>query len=237
MKQVKLPAGYKIAHRGLHGKQIPENSLASFEEAINRNIAIELDVHILKDQTVVVFHDDNLKRMVGIDKDIRECTYEELKAYKLKDSSFHIPTLKEVLKQIDGKVPLLIELKYDVKGGKLERAVAQLLKSYVGEYYIQSFWPFSIYWWKKHDPKTYRGLLIAVKNQSKLQLWLVEHFLFLLDVDFVSYEKGNYQRPFFRKCVRKGIPIFIWTVKTKQEYLQAKPFAKCLIVENLDELK
>ena len=67
-----------IAHRGIHNnKTVPENSIKAFEKAIKRKIPIELDVHILKDNTLVVFHDDNLKRMTHIDKKIRDYTYPE----------------------------------------------------------------------------------------------------------------------------------------------------------------
>ncbi|MDR0831933.1 MAG: hypothetical protein LBM99_03435, partial [Bacillales bacterium] len=71
-----------IAHRGLHNQNIekdknkllPENSLGAFQEAINKNYLIELDVHLLKDGTVVVFHDFNLKRMCGVDLIIEDLT-------------------------------------------------------------------------------------------------------------------------------------------------------------------
>lgn len=61
-----------IAHRGLHNNNFPENSLPSFENAIKHGFAIELDVHLLSDGTVAVFHDDSLKRMTGINGLIKE---------------------------------------------------------------------------------------------------------------------------------------------------------------------
>ena len=52
-----------IAHRGLHDEQYPENSMPAYEQAIAHDFNIEIDVHVSKDGEVVVFHDDNLKRV------------------------------------------------------------------------------------------------------------------------------------------------------------------------------
>ena len=104
-----------IAHRGLHNDKFPENSLSAFENAVKNGFAIENDIHLLADGNVVVFHDDNLKRMCGDDKKINELTLEEVKQYRLKGSDEQIPTLKECLDLVDGKVPLLIEFKCNSK--------------------------------------------------------------------------------------------------------------------------
>ena len=92
-----------IAHRGLHDikKGIPENSMPAFEAALKKGYLIELDIHILKDNSIVVFHDDNLKRMTGIDKKIKDLTYEEVKQYKLQKTDNYIPLLQDVLKLVD----------------------------------------------------------------------------------------------------------------------------------------
>ena len=56
-----------IAHRGLHTDKLPENSLGAFENAIKNSYPIELDVHLLKDGTLAVFHDEVLSRVTGKD--------------------------------------------------------------------------------------------------------------------------------------------------------------------------
>ena len=94
--------------------------MKAFAEAIKNNYIIELDVHLLKDSEVIVFHDDNLKRMTGVNKKVKECTYEEIAEIKLKETEEKIPLLKEVLNLVDGKVPIIIELKTDLRCGKLE---------------------------------------------------------------------------------------------------------------------
>ena len=102
-----------ISHRGVHDNdKVPENSIEAFKLAIKKGYIIELDVHLLKDNEIVVFHDDNLLRMTGVNKKIKNTTYKELQELKLLDTRYKIPKLIDVLNLVDGKVPLLIELKY-----------------------------------------------------------------------------------------------------------------------------
>ena len=82
-----------FAHRGLHNieKGVPENSLSAFKKAAEKGYGIELDVHITKDDKIVVFHDDDLKRMCGVDKKTDEQTYEYLKTLSLYNTNEKIP--------------------------------------------------------------------------------------------------------------------------------------------------
>ena len=101
-----------FAHRGVHDNiKIPENSILAFKEALNNNLNIELDVQLTKDNILIVFHDSNLKRMTGIDKNIHELTYNELVNLKLLNTNERIPTLKDVLELIKGQIILDIEIK------------------------------------------------------------------------------------------------------------------------------
>lgn len=224
-----------IAHRGFHSEQIPENSLKSFERAIELNYPIELDLHIIKDGTIIVFHDDNLKRMCSISKKVKELTTEELSSCYLKGTEETIPTFAQVLNLINGQVPIVIELKYDVLRHKLDKGVANLLKKYKGDYIIKSFLPSSVLWWKRHYPQTKRGLLIAVSNQSKKQLFLIEHLYWLLKPDFISYEKGYYNRKFLQKMGKKQLPILFWTIQNKEEYVEAKKYDAGYLIEKMEK--
>ena len=100
-----------IAHRGLHNNNFPENSLGAFENAIKNSYPIELDVHLIADGTLAVFHDDTLARVCGKDGYVKNLTKSELKNYKLLGTEYCIPTLDEVLNLVNGQVPLLIEIK------------------------------------------------------------------------------------------------------------------------------
>ena len=105
-----------IAHRGFHDNrsECPENSLPAFERAIQMGYGIELDVQLTKDGVPVVFHDWDLKRAAGVDRKIRDCTFEELQSYRLFGSSQTIPTFEAVLELADGRTPLIIELKAEI---------------------------------------------------------------------------------------------------------------------------
>ena len=117
MKDIEILIKKPFAHRGYFNKEdgIPENSIPAFERAVKSGFGIELDVHILKDGAIVVFHDDSLNRMTGVNKNLKDLTYDEIKDLKLNGTSFGIPLFIDVLKIVDGKVPILIELKYDNK--------------------------------------------------------------------------------------------------------------------------
>lgn len=96
MKDISFLKKTFIAHRGYHNMKlgIPENSLLAFERAISYDYAIELDVHLIKDGNVVVFHDDNLKRMTGVNKQIKNCTYHELLLLRLARNLFFYSSFK-----------------------------------------------------------------------------------------------------------------------------------------------
>lgn len=227
-----------IAHRGLHGKNIPENSLAAFSNAIAKGYAIELDVHLLADNTIAVFHDESLARMTGNDGYIKFLNKEDLKVLKLKDSKESIPTLQEVLALVDGKVPLLIEIKNQYKVGKLEQAVIDLLKNYKGEYAVQSFNPYSLAYFKKHAPKILRGQLSGYLKDSKLS-WFKKFVLKRMylnkkvsEPNFISYECSALPNRYVKKY--KNLPLLAWTVKSKEEYMRVVKFCDNVIFEKFD---
>ena len=141
-----------IAHRGYYSldKSIPENSFPAFMLAIEKGYIIELDLHILKDGNVVVFHDDNLNRMTGVDKNIKDTVYSDIKNLRLQNTNNYIPLFKDVLNLINGRVPIIVEFKYDVRVGLLEKAAMDILKNYNGEFVVKSFSPLSVLWFKKH---------------------------------------------------------------------------------------
>ncbi len=91
--------------------EAPENSIPAFQRAVQQGYGIELDVQLTTDNRLVVFHDETLQRMCGFDKKLTECSYDELKHYRLAKSDEKIPLFDEVLKVIDGKVPLIVEVK------------------------------------------------------------------------------------------------------------------------------
>lgn len=161
-KKDKKPFMYKnFAHRGLHKKDktVPENSLAAFERASAYGYGMELDVQLSKDGQVVVFHDDTLNRVCGVDSRVDEKTYDELRQMSLCGSTQTIPLFSEVLKTVRGRGPLIVELKNGKRNEELCEKTYALLEKYSGEYCIESFNPFVVRWFKKNAPEVIRGQL------------------------------------------------------------------------------
>ena len=120
MPRIPLPPVFlttPLAHRGYHNAALrhPENAVSAFQAAIDAGYGIELDVQLCRDGQAVVFHDDTLDRMTARSGAVREYTAAELGLIRLRDSDDFIPTLAQVLQLVDGKVPLLIEIKEDRK--------------------------------------------------------------------------------------------------------------------------
>jgi glycerophosphoryl diester phosphodiesterase len=227
-----------IAHRGYWEKNIPENSLAAFAKAIEKGYAIELDVHLLADNTVVVFHDDSLARMTGNDGYLKYLNKEDLKALTLKGSKEKIPTLQEVLKLVDGRVPLLIEIKNNHKVGNLEQAVLDLLKDYKGEFAVQSFNPYSLQYFRTHAPQILRGQLSGSFKNSKMN-WVTKFSLkrMLLNKkvsqpNFISYEATTLPNRIVKKY--KKLPLLAWAVQSKEEYMKVIKYCDNIIFEGFD---
>ena len=131
-----------IAHRGVFdNKSVPENSMLSFKNAIKYNYPIELDVQLTKDNKLVVFHDDNLLRMTGYDKLLQEANYSEISNLKLLNTNEKIPTFSEVLKLINNRVFLDIEVK---NTKRVKETCDLLMKELINysNYSIKSFNPF-----------------------------------------------------------------------------------------------
>ncbi len=231
------------AHRGYHdiNKKIPENSILAFKRAVRYGYGIELDVHLLNDGNIVVFHDNNLKRVCGVDKAIELCTYAELLNYNLLGTKEKIPLFKDVLSVINGSVPILIETKVIKFDGKLESILLKALKGYTGKVLVQSFNPFSVLWFKKHSPSIKRGLLIAgVMDKKTLSINKMTIKTFFIDLllrsNFISYNIKFLPNKYISfKRFKKN--IFGWTIRTKQEYAFAKKYCDYLICENMNNFK
>lgn len=184
-----------FAHRGLHDIEngIPENSLPAFRRAVDNGYGIELDVQLSADGVPVVFHDATLSRMCAIDRRVDELSYDMLQTFRLNDTDERIPAFSEVLSLIDGKSPLLVEIKMDRFDMRIPEKIALLLSSYSGPYCIESFHPAALWWYRKNRPGILRGQLSThfhVENRtlSPAQYLLGKMVLNLISrPDFISY--------------------------------------------------
>lgn len=128
-----------IAHRGCWGRKLPENSLEAIEKAVNKGYPVELDVHLTKDGSVVVFHDHTLRRMCRVGGCVEEMCEADITKHVLKRTSYHIPTLKQVLDMTCGRVSLFIELKCKDNSEALADAILKLLENYTGDIVFVGF--------------------------------------------------------------------------------------------------
>lgn len=223
-----------FAHRGLWDKDTPENSLSAFKKAIDAGYGIELDVSPIEDGTPVIFHDTKMSRMTGKDKYIQNLTKEELATTTLLSTTETIPTLEQVLKLVDGKVPLLIEIKSQEKVGDLEKRVLELLKAYKGEYAVQSFNPYTLKWFYQNAPKIWRGQLASYFKGVRLGL-IKKLVLRRLGMkksthqNFVSYDVDNLPNIWTKKL---EIPLLSWTIRNQKDYVKAIQYSDNVIFEN-----
>lgn len=239
-KDISILTKSMIAHRGYHNIEegIPENSMKAFKRAVENNLIIELDVHVLKDGEVVVFHDANLKRMTGIDKKIKDFNYNDIKEIKLQGTNEKIPLLKDVLNMVNGRVPIIIELKYDVKCGRLEEEVIKIIKNYNGEYAVKSFNPLSVNYFRKKFPEAIRGQLSSdfkTDKMSKIKKLILSKmvFNFITKPDFISFDIRALPNKKVQK-IRKNKLILGWTIKNENDLEKAKKYCDNYICENID---
>lgn len=227
-----------IAHRGLHTKELPENSLGAFANAIEHCYPIEIDVQLIADGNLVVFHDYALSRMTGMDGYTKNLITSELPSYKLNKTEYSIPTLKEVLDFVDGQVPLLIEIKNEGKVGELESKLWEILKTYKGEYAVQSFNPYSLEWFKKNAPHVWRGQLSTFFKKSKLAFFkkiALKCMLLNKKVscpDFIAYD-ARFLPNFYVKRYKK-LPLLAWVVNSQSEYMKVVKYCDNIIFENFE---
>lgn len=217
-----------IAHRGIFdNKIVPENSIEAFKKAIRKGYIIELDVHLTKDKKIVVFHDDLLDRMTNKKGKIKDYKLDELKDIKLLNTNYGIPTLSEVLKLVKGKVPLLIEMKYDNKSFELPRLLLKELSNYKGEVAIQSFDPFLVSYFRFHKNNYLRGLLIDRKIAS--HILFLKFGILISKPSFLSVQKSLYNNKEINKYKNKK-NIISWTMKSKEDIDKYKDKYDNLIV-------
>ena len=166
--------GWLYAHRGLHdgNKKVIENSMEAFRLAVENGYGMELDVQLTRDGKLVVHHDGSLKRVTGVDKQVHDVDYAELPL--LPDGS-KIPLFTEVLSMVDGRAPIIVEVKHNGGSAKNAAAAWEILKTYKGPYCVESFNPAAMQYFRKHAPHVVRGQLASGGK------WKKE------DLNFVSY--------------------------------------------------
>jgi glycerophosphoryl diester phosphodiesterase len=209
------------AHRGLFTRDqvTPENSMASFDAAAAAGFGIELDITLTADRQLVVFHDDSLDRMCGVQKNVWEVSHRDLSVLRLAGTDERIPLFSEVLALVNDRVPMIVEIKSSPLRRELCEAAARLLDGYGGRYCIESFDPRIVAWFRRHRPEVLRGQLASRGNKKglayRMQWFLLRYLLFnvLTRPHFIAYRIEDARNLSFRLCRRLGALAVAWTVR------------------------
>jgi glycerophosphoryl diester phosphodiesterase len=202
-----------VAHRGYHdmNKEVWENTLSAFSRAIEAGFAIECDLHYASDGVPVVFHDDDLQRVCNLPGEVRERTSAELGLLSIGGTKDKIPTLKQLLRLCDGKVPLVLELKGregDDEG--FAESVLEVLEGYKGHVALMSFDHWLLKDLKALDAPHPVGL---TAEGNKPETFFQHDEAMHLGLDFISYFYGHLPNPFVTAQRQRGIPVITWTVR------------------------
>lgn len=216
-----------FAHRGYFDNEnnIPENSLAAFQRAVDAGVGVELDVALSSDGVAMVFHDQTLERMCGVEGNVWDYTCEELQQMKLLGTDYTIPTLVQAMELIDGKVPVIVEHKMDLVDTAICASSYEILKDYEGQWCMKSFDPRALMWYKSNAPEVIRGQLAAEfwKDEKYAGKALYTALSYLVGnvatrPDFISYQYEGVNNISLVLCRLMGAKAACWTVQTQQAY-------------------
>lgn len=243
MTRVPLPPKFlrlPIAHRGLHDETrgCIENSLSAFSAAISAGYGIELDVQRSADDVAVVFHDDDMDRLTEASGAFRDYSAASLGRMVLRGSTDTIPTLKEVLALVDGRVPLLIEIKenwntMEDTDGILEQAVAAELAGYSGPVAVMAFNPNCIAHMARLAPDLPRGLTTEAYDpvlNAPIPAEVCAYLREIPDYDrtlssFISHQASDLTRPRVSDLKAQGAAILCWTIRSPEAEALARKIA------------
>ena len=223
-KEMEKYKSVMYAHRGLHNDERAENSMSAFRAAVEAGYGIELDVRLSKDGELVVFHDDTLVRVCGLEGKVIDFTADQLADFKLSDTEDGIPRFADVLALVDGRIPLLVEIKENASDGAVAKAACKMLSEYKGEFIVESFNPLSLRVVKNELPNVSRGILshcyLKYPKSRKLLYFLLQSLLlnFVCRPAFIAYDH-RHAKAFGLRFVRRffGVPTLAWTVRSKAE--------------------
>ena len=224
--------GLYIAHRGIQTAKTIENTVPAFSLALDKKVPIELDTHILKDGSIVVHHDDHLKRLMKIDREISDYDYEELKKVTFPNTNIHIPLFQEVLDLVKGKVLIVIEIKRTkiISYKKYCQKILSILEKYPYDFVIKSFDVRIVHWFLKHT-NYITGLLIANRNHSFYDFLMQRKVtLSILKPNFISVDASIVSSKVVQNFRKKG-PVLVWTIRDMDTLNRVRDKADSYLIE------
>jgi|GEM_PF-2629688 len=220
----------QIQHRGIIDKNLKEHSKEAFERCIELDKIIEFDV-IKYEGNTICYHDDNITKKLGQKKSISEKTNAK--------NSLHF---KEVLSIINGKVPIIIDIKdFKIFDRSLEDDIMNQLNDYKGQFVVQSFNPLvNMYFMKKYE-HVVRGQighsLNGIKKLHRVILTICNFCLFYTGrPDYIVYDldPNVYLLSKFNNIL--GLPVIGYTVTKEEDIIAYSSFFDNFIIEGEIEL-
>ena len=237
---------YDYARRGFFDpvKKIPENSMAAFRAAVEHGYGMTMDVRITRDGIPVLFHDQRLYRMTGIDGTVENSTLAELRELKLERTDEGIPTLEEALQMVDGRVPVILEL-HVCEGNQeaLCELTCDVLDVYEGVFAVQSFDPRVLRWFRQQRNEYIRGQMVDYSYSSgttiRSRVWdlfCASLFMnFLTEPDMISCSMGSRMNPSLWLCrALYRVPRFEWTVRSIESYEEVRTGGAIAVFESIE---
>jgi glycerophosphoryl diester phosphodiesterase len=227
-----------LAHRGLHGDGVPENSLPAFAATAAAGYGVELDVMLSNDGEVVVVHDPTLSRVVGRDLAVHKLRLAELQRLRLVGTDERIPTLTEALRTL-GEAPTMVEVKQPrLRAGLLEATVAEIVAEHPGPLCVAGFNPATLRWFRRHQPDTPRVLTAGPLFDTKLPGPVRRRLASLRDLPVVapqavSYELVGLPNPAATRWREDGGVLLTWTVADEEDLARARREADNVIFEHV----
>jgi glycerophosphoryl diester phosphodiesterase len=236
-----------VAHRGLHdiARGIVENMPGAFQAAISANYAIETDLQLSADGEAMVHHDDALGRLNEGSGALLGKTAAELRAVPFKDTSERMISLGDLCALVNGRVPLMIEVKSHFDGDrKLVTRMAEVLRTYSGPAAVMSFDPDQVLALRDIIPERPRGIIAQRSYDDDYWTKLTPaqrggmlhlRHAFRTRPDFVSFWINELPAPapWIARHIF-GLPLLTWTVRTPEQRERAAHYADQMIFEGFD---
>ena len=196
---------YQIRHRCISNKNVREHSKEAILNCIEKDKIPEIDVVMYKGN-IICYHSDKISSKLGQEASIAE---------KLRIENSLL--FKDMLKLIDGKAPIVIDIKdHHLKNRNLEIMLVKELENYKGEYCIQSYNPLVLRWFLKKYPNIIRGQignsLSSLKRSRNIVLAIVNFLLFYSNkADYIVYNLDKYVGILSRFNSVLGLPVIGYT--------------------------
>jgi len=233
VRRVGFLAHTPFAHRGLHGARALENSRAAIEAAASAGYGVEIDVQFSLDGMAFVFHDSTLDRMTEESGALRHLSSKQLSQIRLRGSEETIPSLGEALSIINGRVPVLVELKA-VEGhvSQLCVAVRHALETYRGQSAVMSAHGEVSRWFAAHGERVTRGLIMSDASvYAKEEVSDKIKAVWRARPEFLAIDINDLPNRFAARQRKRGVPVLTWTVRSAEQQAIAGENADQIIFE------